>query len=59
MRRDPILRFRKKLHETGIITPDEISQVEQKVNEAIDDAVKYAIDSPFPKPEEALEDVYA
>jgi pyruvate dehydrogenase E1 component alpha subunit len=59
MRRDPILRFRRQLLETEIITKDDISQVEQDVNEAIAEAVKFAVESPFPKPEEALEDVYA
>jgi TPP-dependent pyruvate/acetoin dehydrogenase alpha subunit len=31
----------------------------QEVAESVEKAVKFALDSPFPEPDEALDDVYA
>jgi pyruvate dehydrogenase E1 component alpha subunit len=59
MQRDPIPRFRKKLIEMGILTEKDASKIGQEIDKEIDEAVKFAEDSPLPEPEEALEDVYA
>ncbi|TET63978.1 pyruvate dehydrogenase (acetyl-transferring) E1 component subunit alpha [Candidatus Bathyarchaeota archaeon] len=59
LRKDPIKRFREKLMQTEVLTETEIQQVEKDVLAEIDEAAKYALQSPFPDPEEALEDVYA
>jgi pyruvate dehydrogenase E1 component alpha subunit len=58
-KRDPIPRFRKKLVEMEALTEKEADKVEQEVAREIDEAVKFAEESPLPAPEEALEDVYA
>lgn len=58
-KRDPIPRFRKKLIETGVLTGKEADKIHQEVEAEIDEAVKFAEESPFPDPEETLEDVYA
>ena len=58
-KRDPIPRFRKKLIEMGALTEKEADKIDQEVAKEIDEAVKFAEESPFPAPEEALEDVYA
>jgi TPP-dependent pyruvate/acetoin dehydrogenase alpha subunit len=41
------------------VTQDEIQHIEKQVQAEIEEAVKYALQSPHPAPEEALEDVYA
>ena len=58
-KRDPIPRFRKKLIEMGVLTDKEADKIHQEVEAEIDEAVKFAEESPFPSPEETLEDVYA
>jgi len=57
--KDPIKRFREKLLQTNVLTKVEIQQIEKEVSAEIEEAVKFAMDSPYPAPEEALEDVYA
>jgi len=59
LRKDPILRFKEKLLEMQIITEKEADHIQQETAKAVEDAVKFAIESPFPAAEEALEDIYA
>ena len=59
LRKDPITRFKTKLLEMKILTEEEAEQIRQDAVKAVEDAVKFAMESPFPAPEEALEDVYA
>jgi len=59
LKKDPITRFKVKLLEMKILTEKEVDQIQQETVKAVEDAVKFAIESPFPAPEEALEDVYA
>jgi len=59
LRKDPIKRFREKLMQTEVLTETEIQQVEKDVLAEIDEAAKFALQSPFPDPAEALKDVYA
>lgn len=55
----PIKRFKEKLLQTNTLTEAEIQQIEKEVSAEIEEAVKFAMESPYPAPEEALEDVYA
>ena len=57
--KDPIKRFKQKLLQTKVLLEAEIQQIEERVSAEIEEAVKFAIESPHPSPEEALEDVYA
>ena len=57
-KKDPILKFKKHLIENGILTEKNIDRIDQEINEEIDQAVKFAEESPFPASEETLEDVY-
>ena len=57
--KDPIPRFAKKLVESGTATQAELDAITASVAAEIEAAVKFAEDSPFPKPEDLLEDVYA
>jgi len=59
LKKDPISRFRARLLETGILTEEEANRIEQEVFAAVEEAVKFALESPYPEPKEALEDVYA
>ena len=59
LRRDPIKCFKEKLLQTGTLADGEIQQIEKEVLVEVEEAVKFAMESPYPDPEEALEDVYA
>ena len=59
LRKDPIKRLREKLLQTNVLAEEEIQRVEEEVSVKIEEAVKFAVESPYPAPEEALEDVYA
>jgi TPP-dependent pyruvate/acetoin dehydrogenase alpha subunit len=41
------------------LTDKDLSDINKSVLEKIDDAVKFAMDSPYPAPEDALADVYS
>ncbi len=56
--KDPINRFKKRLLHTNVVTEAEIEQIEKEILTEIEKAVKFAMESPYPAPEEALEDVY-
>lgn len=57
--RDPIITFSSRCQEGNIFTKDEIESLQEQVKKEIDEAVKFAIESPRPKPEELYEDLYA
>ena len=59
LKKDPIVRLQTKLFEMGILTEAETQKMVQEVDKAVEEATKFAVESPFPEPEEALEDVYA
>jgi len=58
-KKDPIPRFRKKLVEMRVLTEKQADEINQEILKELDDAVKFAEESPLPAPEETLEDVYA
>ena len=57
--KDPIKRFRETLLQNNTFSQAEIKKIEENVAAEIEEAVKFAVESPYPAPEEALEDVYA
>jgi len=59
LRKDPIPRFKAKLIQMNALTDEEDERFRREAAGAVDEAVKFAMESPFPQPEEALEDVYA
>jgi TPP-dependent pyruvate/acetoin dehydrogenase alpha subunit len=59
LRRDPLKNFREYLAREHVLTETELKSVEKEAAARIDDAVKFALESPYPAPDEALEDVYA
>jgi len=59
LKKDPIPRFKKQLIGMGVLTEEAADKIVQEMNQEIERAVKFAVESPLPAPEEALEDVYA
>jgi len=57
-KRDPIVRFRQQLIKMGVLTEKEAKELERTCLKDVEEAIKFAQESPWPKPEEALEDVY-
>jgi len=59
LKKDPIPRFRDKLIGTGILTAKQAEEIEKNVEAEIEEAVKFAKESPFPEPEMGTKDIYA
>ncbi|MFC2024192.1 thiamine pyrophosphate-dependent dehydrogenase E1 component subunit alpha [Chloroflexota bacterium] len=59
LKKDPIPRFRKKLFEMGVMTENDADKIEQDISSEIEEAIKFAEESPLPAPEQTLEDVFA
>ena len=57
-KKDPIPAFRNRLIEMGVLTEGDADNIEKGINDEIEKAVTFAEESPFPAPEEALEDVF-
>ncbi|MGI5836391.1 MAG: thiamine pyrophosphate-dependent dehydrogenase E1 component subunit alpha [Chloroflexota bacterium] len=57
--RDPIALFREKLLSGSLFTPDQLSDIESNVQMEIEDAVKFALDSPLPLDSELYQDLFA
>ena len=57
--RDPINRFATSLMEHGILTEEAWQKMDAEILAAIEDAVKFSEESPFPEPEAAVEDIFA
>ncbi|ANI90592.1 pyruvate dehydrogenase (acetyl-transferring) E1 component subunit alpha [Arachidicoccus ginsenosidimutans] len=55
--KDPIVVIRKKIKDGNIASDEEIAAIDERINKVVEDAVKFAEESPFPKPEAVLEDV--
>ncbi|MBA7606798.1 Acetoin:2,6-dichlorophenolindophenol oxidoreductase subunit alpha [subsurface metagenome] len=57
-KKDPIDRLRNQLLQNKIATEAEIEEIHNATIRELDEAVKFATESPEPKVEEALEDIY-
>ena len=55
----PIKRFEQRLVTDGVLDREEQESINFQVMSLVEDAVKYAIESPFPDPDDALKDVYS
>ena len=58
MARDPIKQFEKKLLEMGVLTQEKIEELDGTIEMELDEAVRFAEESPFPDPSELIQDVY-
>ena len=57
--RDPITSFRELLLGEGALSEEEITSLEAKVEAEVEEAIRFADESPFPEVETLEEDVYA
>ena len=58
-RGDPVPRFRGRLVEDGTLSAEEADEIAERVRAEMQEAVDFALASPFPAAEEAVEYVYA
>ncbi|OGO20556.1 MAG: pyruvate dehydrogenase (acetyl-transferring) E1 component subunit alpha [Chloroflexi bacterium RBG_16_50_11] len=55
----PVANFERKLLENGTLTAQTLEKIKSEVTQKIDASVKFAVESPLPAPEDALEDVFS
>ena len=58
-KRCPIILFETRYVANKMFTQAELAAVKAEVKREIDEAVTFAVESPLPKPEEALEDMFS
>ncbi len=56
--RDPIEQVRKAILDKKIASEKELEGIEQKVNGQVEESVKFAEESKYPDPSEAMKDIY-
>jgi hypothetical protein len=56
--RDPIQAFAKRLQDEDVISKDQFEELDEKAIEAVDEAVRFADESPFPDLDSLYDDVY-
>ena len=56
--RDPIQAFAKRLQDEDVVTKDQYEELDQKAIETVDEAVRFADESPFPDLDSLYDDVY-
>jgi pyruvate dehydrogenase E1 component alpha subunit len=57
--KDPIPAWRDRLVKAGVMTQEEADKIAQEAEEAVNQAVEFAKNSPFPEPSTVWDDVYA
>src|SRR2546428_1036827 len=57
-RRDPLDRFERLLSDADLLNDTSRAAVESRIREEIESDLQYALDSPFPPPEAAIQAVY-
>jgi pyruvate dehydrogenase E1 component alpha subunit len=57
--RDPIALLERQLREQGELDDPQLRAMEDEIARALDAAVAFAEESPYPKPEQATDDVFA
>lgn len=58
-KKDPIVKFRNYLVDNNLATAQELDELDVQSKTAVEDAVKFALNSPEPSYESAFEDVFA
>ena len=59
LRGDPVPRFRAALVKAGVLGTAKADELVAQVAKEMDAAVTFAVNSPFPKLESALDNIYA
>ncbi|HBY99133.1 MAG TPA: pyruvate dehydrogenase (acetyl-transferring) E1 component subunit alpha [Chloroflexi bacterium] len=58
-KRDPIDRLKRQMLEQGVFTEADAERIAGEVKAEVDEAIEFARQSPYPEPQEALQDVFA
>jgi hypothetical protein len=56
--RDPIQAFAKRLQDESVVSKEQFEEMDEKAIETVDEAVKFADESPFPDLDSLYDDVY-
>jgi TPP-dependent pyruvate/acetoin dehydrogenase alpha subunit len=56
--RDPLKLFRERIVPEGLLTAEELDRLDQEAEELMEEAIRFADESPLPEPSELYEDVY-
>jgi TPP-dependent pyruvate/acetoin dehydrogenase alpha subunit len=56
--RDPIARYEKSLLEQGLLSERDVAEIKSAIEHELDEAVRFAEQSPYPLPEDCLSDVF-
>jgi pyruvate dehydrogenase E1 component alpha subunit len=56
--RDPIGKFRERVLERGLLSEEDLAEIDAWAKESVDDAVEFAEEAPYPDPEDCFTDVY-
>ena len=56
--KDPITQVLATIYENGFATEAEIQSIDTRINQMVEDSVKFAEESPWPADDELLKDVY-
>jgi pyruvate dehydrogenase E1 component alpha subunit len=57
--RDPIKLFSASLLEENLVENKQLEEIDRKVREEVEDALRFADESPLPDPKELYTDIYA
>ena len=57
--RDPLIGYGNRLLGEGVLNESDMASIQQAMSDEVEKAIKFAMDSPYPEPESALEDVFA
>lgn len=57
--RDPLTTFGARLIDEGILNEADIAGIHQRMHQEVEDAISFAMNSPYPAPESALDHVFA
>jgi TPP-dependent pyruvate/acetoin dehydrogenase alpha subunit len=55
----PVAAFERKLLKREILTPAKIRSIDKKILEKVEAAHSFALKSPYPRPQDALEDIHS
>ena len=57
--RDPLVLFGNRLLEEGVLNEADMASIQQTQHDEVEAALEFAMNSPYPAPESALDDVFA
>jgi pyruvate dehydrogenase E1 component alpha subunit len=56
--RDPIEKFKEHVMERGLLSEEDLDEVDAWAEKTVDDAIEFAEEAPYPDPEDCFTDVY-